>query len=155
MSRLNLRSYLLVALAIGAALFVRPFGGPDPLPGFPRVMLWAWERPEDLRFINPKSAGIAFLARPVWLDGSQLASQPRLQPLRFPPGTTLMAVVRFESTGHGLPPRADVIRELREVAELPGVRALQIDFDARASERSWYGALLAELKRALPSTLPL
>jgi hypothetical protein len=27
----------------------------------PRVMLWAWERPEDLRFIAPDRVGIAFL----------------------------------------------------------------------------------------------
>ncbi len=35
----------------------------DPLPEFPRVMLWAWERPEKLDFINPRETGVAFLAR--------------------------------------------------------------------------------------------
>ncbi|MGB0036522.1 MAG: hypothetical protein WBP79_13720, partial [Candidatus Acidiferrales bacterium] len=35
----------------------------------PRVMLWAWERSEDLRGIDPREAGVAFLARTVFLTG--------------------------------------------------------------------------------------
>ena len=66
-----------------------------------------------------------------------------------------MAVVRLESAGHGLPPRVDVIHEIRIAAEAPGIRALQIDFDARESEREWYRALLTELRQALPPALPL
>ena len=61
----------------------------DPLSVFPRVMLWAWERPEDLRFVKPDAAGIAFLARTLWLDGNNVSARPRLQPLRFAPGTPL------------------------------------------------------------------
>ncbi len=127
----------------------------DPLADFPRTVLWAWERPEDLRFIRPGTAGIAFLARTVWLEPGRVTSKPRLQPLRYPPGTPLMAVVRFESRGQGLPPRADAIRELRAAAAIPDVRALQIDFDARQSERRWYAALLEEARGALPKALPL
>ena len=136
-------------------ILLRSTARPDPLPGFPRVVLWAWERPEDLRFVKPQVAGIAFLARTVWLDGDKVSARPRLQPLRFTPGTTLMAVVRLESAGHGLPARDLVIRELGQAAKLPGVRALQIDFDARESERVWYGALLTDLRKALPPALPL
>ena len=36
-----------------------------------------------------------------------------------------------------------------------GVLALQIDFDARQSERLWYAALLRELRQAIPASLPL
>ncbi len=118
-------------------------------------MLWAWERPEDLRFVKPGVAGIAFLARTVWLDGESVSGRPRLQPLRFTPGTPLLAVVRLESAGHGLPPRAAVIREIQQTANIPNVRALQIDFDARESERAWYAALLREVRGALPAALPL
>lgn len=32
----------------------------DPLPEFPRVMLWAWERPEKLDFINSRETGWRF-----------------------------------------------------------------------------------------------
>ena len=97
----------------------------------PPLVLWAWERPEDLRFIKPGAAGIAFLARTVWVDGNNVSGRPRLQPLRFNSGTRLMAVVRIESAGRGLPAGEPVARQIQEAAALPGVRALQIDFDAR------------------------
>jgi hypothetical protein len=126
----------------------------DPLPGLPRLVLWAWESPQNLRFVSPGSAAIAFLARTVWLSPTQAVSRPRLQPLRFNPGTDLIAVVRLESPGAALPPAADAIREILPAAQLPGIRALQLDFDARASQRSWYATLLRDLHRQLPN-LPL
>jgi hypothetical protein len=151
-----LRSALLAVPLLAAALWISPRLRPDPTPGFPRVLLWAWERPEDLRFVRPGSTGIAFLARTVWLDGDRVASRPRLQPLRFAPGAFLMAVVRLESSGHGLPQRRDnAVHEIVRAAEIDGVRALQIDFDARQSERAWYRDLLGDVRRALPVRLPL
>lgn len=154
-TRLILSGGLLAAIAGGSALLLRSTARPDPLPALPRVMLWAWERPEDLRFIKPGAAGIAFLARTVWLDGDNVAARPRLQPLRYTPGTPLVPVVRLESAGRGLPPRGPVIREIAEAASIPGARALQIDFDARETERAWYAALLADLRGSLPPSLPL
>lgn len=148
-------SAALVAAALVSAALLHSTAPPDPLPTLPRVMLWAWERPEDLRFVKPESAGIAFLARTVWIDGHNVSARPRLQPLRYAPGTSLMAVVRLESTGRGLPPRAAIVHEVTEAAGIPGIRALQIDFDARESERAWYAAFLADLRRALPGSLPL
>jgi len=128
---------------------------PDPLRGFPNIILWAWESRQDLRFLKADSAGIAFLARTVWVDGDRVQSRPRLQPLRFKPGTVLMAVVRVESAGHGLPVASEVVRAIRPAAELTGVRALQIDFDARQSEREWYAGMLRELRGAIPPKMPL
>lgn len=158
-SGMNARSkrllVLLALLAGGTVLLLRSMARPDPLRSLPRLMLWAWERPEDLRFVKPGDAGIAFLARTVWLDGDNVSARPRLQPLRFTPGTPLMAVVRLESAGRGLPSRAPVIREIQEAAGISGVQALQIDFDARESERRWYAGLLEDLRGALPPRLPL
>ncbi|SPE26706.1 conserved exported hypothetical protein [Candidatus Sulfopaludibacter sp. SbA3] len=151
MRRLALIACLLIVL-VAASRLLRP---QDPLPTLPRLMLWAWESPQDLRFVKPGSAGIAFLARTVWLTPERAVSRPRLQPLRFTPGTDLMAVVRFESAGHGLPREADALREVMPAAQLPGVRALQIDFDARRSERAWYARFLRELRRAAPASLPI
>ena len=142
-------------LALAPILLLRLTSRSDPLHAFPRLMLWAWESPQDLRFIKPGSAGIAFLERTVWLDGRRVRSRPRLQPLRFTPGTDLMAVVRFEAAGNRLPAPADVVREVKPAVEISGVRALQIDFDARQSERSWYTAFLRELRQAIPATLPI
>ena len=39
----------------------------DRMSEFPKIILWAWERPEDLRFINTDEVGVAFLARTIYL----------------------------------------------------------------------------------------
>jgi len=127
----------------------------DPLPGFPRLVLWAWERPERLEFLNPRSAGVAFLARTVSWRAGQITSLPRLQPLRVPRETALMAVVRLESRGLPLPETASVRAEILKAAKISGVRALQVDFDARLSERDWYQQLLQALRRGLDPSMPL
>src|SRR6266480_6761022 len=57
----------------------------------PRVILWAWERPTDLRFINPKETGVAFLARTIRLRSGEVEVRPRLQPLNLPDGTSVIA----------------------------------------------------------------
>src|SRR5258706_10731918 len=108
MRRLPLIGYLALALI----LLIRPIGRSDPIGHLPRLVLWAWESPQDLRFIKPGSAGIAFLERTVWIGGDRVRSRPRLQPLRFTPGTDLIAVVRFESAGRRLPANEDAVREV-------------------------------------------
>jgi hypothetical protein len=104
-------------------------------------------------FLNPDAAGVAFLARTVaWRDGV-VDSRARMQPLRVPPRTALMAVVRLESQGGPPPDAAAVAREAAKAAL--DVRALQIDFDARRSERAWYREFLERLRAGLPAGLPL
>jgi hypothetical protein len=130
-------------------------GRPDPLPAFPRVMLWAWERPERLGFIDPARAGVAFLARSISWRAGQVTSRPRFQPLEVPPGTRVMAVMRLDSFAPPLPDVNAIADEILTAAALPRVGAVQIDFDARASEREWYAALLRRLHERLPSGIPL
>jgi hypothetical protein len=72
-----------------------------------------------------------------------------MQPLKVPPGTAVMAVVRLESRSALLPPVEEVARPVLEDAANPAVRAVQIDFDARNSEREWYAALLRRLERGI------
>jgi hypothetical protein len=146
------RTAALIPLLLLAACARRP----DPLPGLPRVFVWAWERREDLRWMDTRSVGIAFLARTVCPREDGVAVRPRMQPLLAPPGAVLMAVVRVETGGHGT--GADVPRTARAIADaagIPGVRALQVDFDAVASERAFYRGVLQELRRRLPAQMPL
>jgi hypothetical protein len=127
----------------------------DPLPGFPKVFLWAWERPEDLRFLDPHATGVAFLARTVCLRGGAVSVRPRLQPLRYPPDAVLMPVVRVEAQDSELPPAADVSAAIAEAAAIPDVRALQVDFDATLSQRAYYREMLGDLRRRVPQSMPL
>jgi hypothetical protein len=127
---------------------------------FPRVILWAWERPVALDFIDTREVGVAFLAQTIYLRGERTIKRPRLQPLRVPQGTMLIAVARIESDKRE-PPRlsseqlAQTALEIASLAQRPNVSAIQVDFDAKLSERDFYRALLAELRRRLPKQIPL
>lgn len=130
------------------------------MANFPPVVLWAWERPEDLRFIEPRETGVAFLARTLYLRGGRVVVRPRLQPLRVPPGTFLIAVARIESDRRDVPElsreqRAKAAAEVAEMSRTEGIAAVQIDFDATLSERDFYRDLLRDVRGQLPDSTAL
>ena len=149
------------------------------------VVLWAWERPEDLRFLDPKFMSVAFLAKTIYilpsdseLDTSRSAQfliRSRLEPLRVPAGVPLIAVVRIETppsarsaSGAGPAPAPlaitaqyssslaeEVASEIASLQNLLAVHAIQIDFDATVRQRAFYAALLLGVRRKLPAEFPL
>jgi hypothetical protein len=130
------------------------------LDEMPHVMLWAWERPTDLRFVNPKETGVAFLARTIRLRSGAVEVRPRLQPLDLPEAIRVMAVVRVETDVARKPELSGPQRDrlagaIAELARLPNVSHIQIDFDATKSERAFYRALIFDLRRRLPDTVSL
>ncbi len=123
----------------------------------PTQMLWAWETPEDLTTLDTAHTGVAFLAREVLLSDT-FTVRPRYQPLHLAPNTWLMAVVRIETSSAFHPTPALIHQTAAAIAAAaaePNVRALQIDFDATASQRDFYAAVLRELRHNLPPQLPL
>lgn len=126
---------------------------PNPLSNLPPVIVWAWERPEKLDFIDRNLVGVAFLAKTIRLESDRVISRPRLQPLELAPGTTLIAVVRIESDHPTLSATQlqKVVNEISDLSALPNISAVQIDFDATVSERSFYRSLLHEVKPKVPS----
>jgi uncharacterized protein DUF3142 len=143
------------------AWWTRPvFEMHDRLSSFPPIVLWAWERPEVLDFIDPDAVGVAFLARTLYLSGSGVTVRPRLQPLSVPNETKLMAVVRLESDRRRPPDLSKpllemVTRAVAGVSGMHGAQALQVDFDAGVSQRAFYRELLQNLRRQLPASMPL
>ncbi len=165
------RPYILLygSLLLAAALFSRSapetfqtgqFSSHSSLAGLPQIMLWAWERPEDLNFIDPREVGVAFLAGTFYLRGEKVVVRPRLQPLRVPDGTALMAVFRLE-TDQVEPPQLSADQQRQAVSAIIKltrhlkVTALQIDFDAKASERTFYRNLLYDVRRQFPAPFGL
>jgi hypothetical protein len=126
----------------------------------PPIILWAWERPEKLDFIDPQRVGVAFLSQTLYLRGEKVVSRPRMQSLNVPEGTTLIAVTRIESDRSAPPSLSheQMIRaqsEIAQLARLPHVAAVQVDFDATRSERNFYRNLLLALRRELPDSTGL
>ena len=128
------------------------------LSGIPGLVLWAWERPEDLRGL-PADTGVAFLAQTITIGPRGSESSPRRQPLRVSAGTPLIAVTRVETRADHPALTGDlavqVARDIARTATLPGVTAVQVDFDAVRSERIFYRQLLQSLRSALDAATPL
>jgi len=129
---------------------------------FPRIVLWAWERPEDLTFLDPQRFGVAFLAQTLTLKDGEVVYSPRHQPLKLPPGVKLIAVTRIESQKITREQvdltddlRKELVEHIRKTVQLNNVSVIQVDFDAATSERTFYSQLLLDLRRDLPDNVPL
>jgi len=134
------------------ALLVLASCGPSPaIPS--ELILWAWERPEDLRFAGD-SAEIAVQTGFVELAGDGILARGRRFPLRTakPPGTAVVHVQidheRALEWTPGLRARAAAV-VLHYAAAIPAER-VQIDFEVRASERQVLLDLLGDVRRGLP-----
>lgn len=126
----------------------------------PALILWAWERPEDLTFIDPQDTGVAYLAKTIFLRGQRVIAKPRLQRLSIPAGTAVIPVTRIEFDNENPPALSreqakEAALEISQLASLPNVSMIQVDFDATTSQREFYRALLIELRKQMPSTTKL
>ena len=128
----------------------------------PQKIIWAWERPEDLRFLDPKVYGVAFLAQTIFLEKDGVSPKPRRQPLEVAPGTYLIAVTRIETNKDGTKrPSFDVEMGnkvailIKNTLDLPDVKGIQIDFDAVTSERAFYRTMINEVRKQMAPNTPL
>ena len=125
-----------------------------PVDSLPPVILWAWERPENLTFLDPQKTGVAFLAKTITLRDDKTTVKPRLQPLQLARDTKLIAVVRIE-TDHATFSSAQLEQTAHDISSIAGVSAVQIDFDATVSERDFYRKLLQRVRGELSPSVRL
>lgn len=128
----------------------------------PDTILWAWERPEDLRFLDSDKFGVAFLAQTLYLQNDDVIFRPRRQPLEVLPSTYLIAVTRIETDKDKAqrPTLSDaqkgkIVAFIKRSLELPNVKAVQIDFDVVVSERKFYKKIVGDLRKELSADVPL
>ncbi|HEY8560847.1 MAG TPA: hypothetical protein VIL74_10770 [Pyrinomonadaceae bacterium] len=127
----------------------------------PKKIVWAWERPEDLRFLDARQFGVAFLAQTLILQNDDVVFRPRRQPLELPEDIYLIAVTRIETFPEkskrpalSAAQREKITNLIKKTLDLPNVKAIQTDFDVRLSERQFYRALANDLKKELPAETP-
>lgn len=125
----------------------------------PKIIIWAWEQPQDLRFIKDNNIGIACYAGMITLQDGNIVFAPRHQPLIFNQETSITPVIRIESKGTNSTIYDDKISEISELIVkqcLSGkASGCQIDYDAKISEIPFYRKLISETKKALPKSIPL
>jgi hypothetical protein len=152
---LGLISLLLCCLSLKPdALNLAPPTGRMSL--LPSRTLWVWERRENLRGIDPRTTAMATLDGTIQL-GRSATLVPRHQPLIYPAGIERISVIRIEAPGEtaaGLE-RSTAALILNLASTDRTIAALQIDFDARRSQRTFYKRLLRDLRRQMPASLPL
>ncbi|HEU0098433.1 MAG TPA: hypothetical protein VFQ67_06610 [Allosphingosinicella sp.] len=125
---------------------------PAPAPRS-TLILWAWERPEDLRFAGA-AAEVAVQTGFVELAGDSIQARGRRFPLKSaaPPSTALVHV----QIDHGrplawtAPMRARASAAVLHYAAAVPARRVQVDFEVRASERQVLLDLLEDVRRGLP-----
>jgi len=162
----DVRRALLVMLLAMVCLRLKPDVGPrrglsDRMRHLPARTLWVWERSEDLSGIDPSSTAIAWLDQTILISDS-VTTLPRRQPFMYPAKASRIAVVRIEvQPGTSLEGESepllvrDAVSQVLVSAAIPGISALQIDFDATRSQRGFYTDMLRELRSHLPVEMPL
>jgi hypothetical protein len=125
----------------------------------PQLVIWAWERPEDLRFAN-RDAEVAVQMGFIALSGERIEIRGRGHPLLAAPGQVATAVVHIE-IDHRRPlvwtpaAEAEVAHAVVDLARVSGARRLQVDFEVRASERPILLGLLRAIRAELPPGIVL
>jgi hypothetical protein len=160
-ARLLALLFLLLPILVGGCRTPREVNS-DLARTMPPRFVWAWEREEDLRFLDPQRFGVAYLAQTLTLSGEGVDFRPRRQPLEIADGAYVIAVTRIE-TEKSRERRAlltegqtrKLVELIKATLDFPNVRAIQIDFDVTVSERPFYRKLMNELRAEIPAGTPL
>lgn len=119
----------------------------------PEVVLWAWEKREDLLWITPSTTRVAILTATATVTDDKWHISHRRNPVWIPPKTKVIRVVRID-TRHAEERHPDPLlfaQAIYKAVSTLSFTELQIDFDARQSERTWYRAVLRTLRTLLPA----
>jgi hypothetical protein len=156
---LTLLSLLLIAC--------KPHPAPPPLhaalANMPSQVLWAWERPEDLRWL-PAKVGVAYVAASVSLEADQARVMPRTNPLHVRDDTALIAVVHVDASWRHPPvlnaaQHAAVVQQVLMVAantaQQGKPQVVQLDFEVRRSQRRFLMDVVRDLRKQLPPSTAL
>lgn len=125
----------------------------------PKIFLWAWERPENLLFIDNKNIGVAFYAGTITFSDSKISFKPRLQPLAVGSEISKIAVIRIENRGKGSQLNNDQLSKavdlIVKTCSQNKIAGCQIDFDAKSSEINFYKKLIFKTRDNLSKSMPL
>jgi hypothetical protein len=126
----------------------------DARPANRAPVLWAWERPEDLRFAGPDIA-VAVLVGSITLSGDRVLADRRRQPVALRPGQRLIAVIHVEidrrqALNWSPEQRGRAAAAALAYAGAANAAEVQLDFEVRASERPILLELAGDLRAGLP-----
>ncbi len=152
------RSVRFAGLVLFCAIVLVGLGGSAGRPA-QDIVLWAWDRPENLSFAD-RRVSIAYVAANIVLSGADASVTPRLPPLELPPGVRAFPVIHVEADRR-VPPQLNqrqaeiMIDVARQIAGSAPAAMLQIDFEALPSQQNFYAGVLREVRPVLPADTSL
>ena len=126
-----------------------------------KIYVWAWERPEDLRFLSgiKNSNNIVYYAGGIVIKDGRLDIQPRINNLLTTQTARLIPIIRIDNFDSSAVFTDILMKKVEDfivtACKHPGVIGCQVDFDARTSERIIYANLLNSIKKRLSENIPL
>jgi len=129
------------------------------LARLPAQMLWAWERPEDLRWLPPE-IGVAYVASTVLLRGEDVLVHPRSWPLLLPGGAITVPVLHVDASWRTPPALSErqttrITEELLRLARRSRHQVVQLDFEVRSSQRAFLASTIAAIRTRLDPNIAL
>ncbi|MBK6742596.1 MAG: hypothetical protein IPG66_06285 [Hydrogenophilales bacterium] len=118
-----------------------------------RLVLWAWERHEDLSFLGRGEAAIAPVVVTVTLAGTTATTTWRRERMQFASGAEILPVIHVEAFDRLRSPVLNTEQKIVltdtiiEVASRYPARVVQLDFEARPSQRAFYKAVLNDVRQ--------
>lgn len=126
----------------------------------PKEFWWYWDRPAAQLPPPAPGVGAAVVVTHVLLSGERAIRQPRRSALRLPDATPVMPVVHVEvdpgKPFAGNAAQRDALRDaVLDAANRGGPPWVQLDFEARRSQRDFWRASVEAIKTALPDGVRL
>ncbi|NHZ79866.1 hypothetical protein F2P44_11345 [Massilia sp. CCM 8695] len=129
------------------------------LAALPAELVWAWERPEDLRWL-PAGVGVAYVASTVLLQGEQALVYRRAAPLLLAPGAARVPVLHVDLSWRQPPALTDaqgrrIADELLRLAGRANRQVVQLDFEVRRSQRPFLARTIGAIRARLDPAIAL
>jgi len=125
----------------------------------PRQILWAWQRPEDLRWL-PAQIGVAYVASSIVLESEHATVQPRVHPLMVKTETMIVPVVHVDVSWRRTPELNEdqtkiIVDELVHVSKASNGHIVQLDFEVRKSQRDFLAGVVKAARLKLADDIAL
>ncbi len=157
---MNFACYRALSIASALALGWTVCAESKGISSKPAIMIWAWERPENLDSIDPRRVGVSYFALNIKVTRKETFMAPRLQSIVVPKSAYIEGVVHIETEPDSMSALSaarinQIDQAIQTMANGLKLQSVQIDFDAKSSERQSYALLLRDLRKRLPPDVHL
>lgn len=125
----------------------------------PNQIVWAWQRPEDLRWL-PANVGVAYVETSITLEKNHVYLQPRQHSLMVRHENAIIPVVHVDASWRqppdlSLAQQKVIVDALVLAAQRGNSHVVQLDFEVRRSQRAFLAGVVKKARLRLPKDTAL